>query len=274
MDVRLVSIMEATDISKKYQLVIEYLEENGLLFKNAFPDHINNHYRIFEGNSSIFVLESGFKMNLSDIDKRKLESLSGIVFTPCYKNKRDGIVDNVRPWTITFSDIEDLERITKCLIGQEQKTGDINIPKKPNGYDDSQNVICPNCDYHFIKATRCPECGQYIDYAIAERTKFREKYRDEYKKYFEERTTQERAEAGKEPLKSLNTNISDVFLIEDICVDKPFSYWLESEECLEEARQILTDEFSRRGRKNPQSDAKQYIRNMRYFKDFYNGIIK
>jgi len=274
MDNRLTLIAETTDISKKYQLVVEYIEENGLSFKDAFPDHIKNHYRIFEGNSSIFVQDAGFKMNLSDSDKGKLESLSGISFTPCYKNKGAGIVDNVRPWTIAFTDIEDLERVIKCLSGQKQNASNINTPQKPKGYDDSHKVICPNCEYHFIKATRCPECGQYIDYTNAERMKFREKYRDAYKRYFEERTTQERAQAGKDPLKSLNTNVSDVFCIEDIREDKLFSYWLESDERLEEARQVLIDEFTRRKRKNPQSDANQYIRNMRYFKDFYDNTIK
>lgn len=274
MDEKLALITETTDVSRKYQLVIEYFEENGLSFKNAFPDHIRNHYRIFEGNSSIFVQEAGFKMNLSEKDKRKLESLPGLSFTPCYKNKGEGIVDNVRPWTISFSDIGDLERIAKCLSGQKLKQDDINTPKKPIGYDDSDRVICPNCNYHFVKASRCPECGQFIDYIIVENMKFRDKYRDAYKKYFEERTTRERAEAGKDPLKSLNTNISDVFSIEDIREDKPFSYWLESEKRLEEARQVLIDEFTRRGRKNPQSDANQYIRNMRYFKDFYENNVK
>ncbi len=40
---------------------------------------------------------------------------------------------------------------------------DINIAKAPARIEGNQ-VICPNCTLEFIKASRCPECGQLIAY--------------------------------------------------------------------------------------------------------------
>ncbi len=40
---------------------------------------------------------------------------------------------------------------------------DINTAKVPAGYE-ADLVICPNCEFRFTKADRCPECGQLIAY--------------------------------------------------------------------------------------------------------------
>ncbi len=279
MDPKLIEIAECNDVSKKYDLVIRYMEANGIEFREASPDHTKNHYRIIENGSSIFVYSRLYEMKITDKDKDKLQGVPQLAFEVTYKSKKDKIVDGVRPWTIKFTDVEILEKIVNRLRKVPVIVDDINVPRKPRGYDDAGNVICPRCGYHFEKAPRCPEieCGQLIDYSEKEKrqqVKYRDKYRDAFKDYFIDRKTKERALQGKEPLKSPGTNVSDIFHIEDIREDKDFSYWLESEERFEEAREVLIEEFTRRGRKTPEQDANQYIRNMRYFKDFLDEYNK
>ena len=56
------------------------------------------------------------------------------------------------------------------IPGESEKTeeGGINIPLRPKkvviGVDGIDRFICGNCDYEFMKAPRCPECGQLIKY--------------------------------------------------------------------------------------------------------------
>lgn len=162
------------------------------------------------------------------------------------------------------------------LVNKDFGVG-INTPLAPQRINTNGTVICGRCAYGFHRSERCPECGQLIDYnddtAIGvDSSSFREKYREEFEIYVEERTTRERAEKGKGPLKSLSTIISDTFAMEDIVTTKPFSYWLESDAKMEEARGILVEEFTKRKRNNPETDAAQYIRDMKMFRDFYRTI--
>ena len=49
--------------------------------------------------------------------------------------------------------------------------GNINTPIKPIGVsilNGETKVICPRCKTAFLKATRCPECGQLMTYADLE----------------------------------------------------------------------------------------------------------
>ena len=39
-----------------------------------------------------------------------------------------------------------------------------SLPKRVIKNDTATMVLCPNCDYEFVKAPRCPECGQLIKY--------------------------------------------------------------------------------------------------------------
>ena len=56
------------------------------------------------------------------------------------------------------------------IPGESEKLEEvgINIPLRPKkvviGVDGIDRIICGNCDYEFMKAPRCPECGQLINY--------------------------------------------------------------------------------------------------------------
>ena len=54
------------------------------------------------------------------------------------------------------------------LYLDKESTMDINTPRKPKiikpDYNHRMVVVCSNCGYEFIKAPRCPECGQLQDY--------------------------------------------------------------------------------------------------------------
>lgn len=264
-----------SDKATKYDLTIEYMENAGIVFATAQKDHLNLKYRILTNGSSIFVYVDHFKMNLCDSDRDKVEKALGLSFSTNYKDKGRDVIDRVRPWTCEFSGASMLEKVVGVLLDKVQ-IQNINYPTKPLKVV-SGMVHCPNCTYVFEKANRCPECGQLMDYnnvidmeAVGD--SFRKKYRSQYEAYVEERTTRERAEKGKGPLKSLSTIISDTFAMEDIDTSKPFSYWIGSDDTLEEAKEILIREFTKRKRKNPETDAAQYIRDMKIFRDFYNSL--
>lgn len=150
----------------RYNVVIEYMKKAGILFRNASPDHINNCYRIMNNGSSIFVKSQSFKMNLCEEDKRKIEAIKGVIFSPNYKNKTTGDIDNVRPYSCTFSDPDLLKSIIERISGMQGV--DINKALPPTAVIERNNrvvcCLCPNCSVEFIKAPRCPECGQLIQY--------------------------------------------------------------------------------------------------------------
>lgn len=157
-------IENCTNKVEKYNLVIEYMEQEGISFKPAQNDHINNQYRVLSNKSSVFVYTNSFKFNLCDEDMKRLEKKVNLAFEPLYSNKKQFIIDKTRPWTCSFSDIETFKNVITILSGKEL-TG-INVPRKPvNILGDT--VTCPNCSGEFKKAERCPECGQLIDYSVA-----------------------------------------------------------------------------------------------------------
>lgn len=155
-------IENCTNKVEKYNLVIEYMEQEGISFKPAQNDHINNQYRVLSNKSSVFVYTNSFKFNLCEEDKKRLENKVNLAFEPLYSNKKQLIVDKSRPWTCSFSDIETFKNVVTIISGKEI-TG-INVPRKPvNVIGDT--VTCPNCSGEFKKAERCPDCGQKIDYS-------------------------------------------------------------------------------------------------------------
>jgi rubrerythrin len=163
MEELLKKIDDCSDKAEKYDLTIEYMENAGIVFKAAKPDHINKKYRILKNDSSIFVYVDHFKMNLCVSDRDKVEKRNlGLSFSINYKNKGKEEKDNVRPWTCEFSGASMLEKVVEAIL-DKVKIQNINYPMKPLKID-SGMVHCPNCSYVFEKAKRCPECGQLIDY--------------------------------------------------------------------------------------------------------------
>ena len=152
---------------ERYNVVIEYMGKAGIRFRDASPDHIKNCYRIMENGSSIFVNAGSFKMNLCEEDRNKTEAIQGIKFDPNYKNKTTGEIDNVRPYSCSFSDPELLETVIEKISGVVHEV-DINKALPPTailtGEDGAISCVCPNCSVEFVKAPRCPECGQLIQY--------------------------------------------------------------------------------------------------------------
>ena len=62
---------------------------------------------------------------------------------------------------IFYSAEEFFEFTDKCL----EKVNDINTAMLPKAIsDDGTVVVCPRCEIKFLRAERCPECGQLIKY--------------------------------------------------------------------------------------------------------------
>lgn len=155
-------IDDCIDMNEKYNRVISYMENEGISFKLAQNDHIKNKYRIMTNGSSIFIYKNYYKLNLCEEDKFKIEKIELLTFEPLYSNKTQLIRDKVRPWTCKVESTELLYKVVECLVGKTKEIG-INVPREPKGYE-GDKAICPNCNYIFKKAVRCPDCGQLIKY--------------------------------------------------------------------------------------------------------------
>ena len=154
-------------LSERYKAVITYMERLGFSFIEEKPDHVNNRYRIMKNGSSVFVKNHFYRLHLCETDKKRMDLYPEYSYEMNYKSKKDGQLDEVRPYRYDIYDPVLFEKALNILVGKPFKV-DINTPIPPKflKQDGRMNIVCtcPNCDSHFVKAPRCPECGQLIQY--------------------------------------------------------------------------------------------------------------
>ena len=154
-------------LDERYRAVVEYMEKIGFVFTEEKPDHENNRYRIMENGSSVFVKKKFYRLHLCEDDKQKMDSYPQYSYEMNYKNKKSQILDDVRPYRYDIYNPDLFEKALHIIVGKPIKV-DINtaIPVKKIEQVDDEKIVCtcPNCNTKFIKAPRCPECGQLIKY--------------------------------------------------------------------------------------------------------------
>lgn len=97
---------------------------------------------------------------------------------------------------------------------------------------------------------------------------FQNKYWDEYYDFVEKKLNKKHAEEGKEPYNpsSIDTVTRDTFFLEKND-DRPFDYWFESPERMEEAEECLKKLL--KNRQTPESDRRHYMEDMMLFREFW-----
>ncbi len=156
--------LSSMSVDDRYRAVVDYMEEIGFKFIPEQRDHVNNRYRIMENGSSFFVKNKYFRLHLCDDDKHRLDPYPEYVSEPNYKDVANKKVDPPRPYRYDITDPELFIKALHLIIGKPM-VNDINVAVPPRSIDYSGEVIryvCPNCGENFLKAPRCPECGQLI----------------------------------------------------------------------------------------------------------------
>jgi hypothetical protein len=160
-------LSKLSSLNDRYYAVVTYMENIGFSFIEEKPDHVNNRYRIMENGSSVFVKKNFYRLHLCDEDKKKIDSYPEYSFVMNYKSIKDQQLDEVRPYRYDIYDPELFEKALNILVGKHVES-DINIavPAKLIEEISGEGTVCtcPKCNIRFIKAPRCPECGQLIKY--------------------------------------------------------------------------------------------------------------
>ena len=158
--------LNTMNIDDRYHAIVNYMEELGFEFIPEQRDHVNNRYRIMENGSSFFVKSKYYRLHLCDEDKRKLDRHPEYTWKPNYKDVKNKMEDPVRPYRYDITDPELFIKALDIIAGKITESG-INIATPPKSIQivgDDIFCVCPNCGVSFIKAPRCPECGQLIKY--------------------------------------------------------------------------------------------------------------